>query len=121
MNTAKRLFHTLAILALCMQLTAHLSPVLAEINGDWQITICSGDSFKTITIDENGEEKPANPNMRMHDCAFCSAAHFTAAPAPEIFAPVIVLPPVEITKSQQQPTPYKHKRAHAPRAPPILS
>ena len=122
MNTAKRLFHLLAILALCMQLTAHLSPVLAEINGNWQITICSGDSFKTITIDKNGEETPAAPNMRMHDCAFCAAANFTAAPPVQVCAPVTIFTPAEILQPEEQrPAIYKHGIAHATRAPPALS
>lgn len=78
MTITKRLFHTLAVLSLFMHVTAHLSPVLAELNDNFQITICSADTIRTISIDENGNEIPAPPTMRMHDCAFCAATDFTA-------------------------------------------
>ena len=121
MNAAKRLFHVFALLSLCMQLTAHLSPVFAEINGNWQITICSFDSIRTVTIDENGKEVP-QPNMRMHDCAFCAN---TDAKAIEPKLNKNALKTIQETqyKEWHKTTAPKLalKKAHNTRAPPHLS
>ena len=74
MNFAKRFFHFAAILAVFMQLGAHLTPVLAAATGATQITICSGISIRTITIDKRGNEIPPIQNTRTRDCSICSVA-----------------------------------------------
>lgn len=122
MKRCKTIFYILAVLSLCMQLTAHLSPVLAAINGNWQITICSADSFRTITIDQNGDEIPATPNMRMHDCAFCAATSFTATPVQNnsLFSDTIEHTEY-LNDGYEVLYTSKPHRAHQTRGPPIMS
>lgn len=121
MRGLKHIFHILATLAICMQFMAHLSPVLAKIHGNWQITICAADSIRTITIDENGEEVP-QPNMRMHDCAACNITQLTALTPKAFSTPVLNVQKSQYKVWHQTTAPKIALRtAHQTRAPPHQS
>lgn len=122
MKTARKFVQILALLAMCMQLTAHLSPVLAKINGNWQITICSADSVRTITIDKNGNEIPT-PQINKNICAVCAVGN-TLATTPDDcnIRPLAAIRKYRYGKTATTPIHNKQNpRSHAPRAPPSES
>ncbi len=123
MNAAKRLFHFLAVLSLCMHVMAQLAPLWATESGAFQIQICSGNTYKTISIDENGNEVPEKPTLRTQRCAFCATSTFTATPAvyADIFTPSRER--IKTRNDHQHETAFisEHGRAHATRAPPAFS
>ena len=122
MKFGKTTFQILAVLSLFMHIAAQLSPLWASESAGFQIQICSGNTFQTITIDENGNEIPAKPTIRMHDCAFCAASLFTATPAQN---ELNSLPPglsyIKYNTRENAPPHSPKARAHRTRAPPTLS
>ena len=122
MRWTKRFFHFAAILAVLMQLGAHLNPVIAAVTGATQITICSAFSTRTITIDKNGNEVPPIQNIRTRDCSVCAVAKAFAL---ETHAVQITPQPVGLFVHDEaaQDRIYKHIRAKSnpTRAPPAQS
>lgn len=122
MKHTPRLFQILAILSLCMHLMASITPLWAMESGGLRIQICSGDAWKTITVDENGKQVPDKPQPRKHHCVFCANASLSGVEN----APALFIPPPHTKQfhdshktSLTDNTPAK--RAHQTRAPPVLS
>lgn len=123
MNRCKNIFQILAILSLFMHIMAQLSPIWASESSGLQIQICSGNTFQTITIDENGNEIPAKPSIRMHDCAFCAAVSFTGT-IPQENKNITAVGLVHTSRVFNHDTfapRLKTTRAHQTRAPPSVS
>lgn len=122
MNFAKRFFHVFALIAALMQVSAHMTPVLAEVTGAMQITICSGYGSKVITIDKNGEKVPEAPESLKKNCAVCALTHIAA-----IKPTIVEIEPVKHTIARidiDSSTPVfktTPPRAHQTRGPPALS
>ena len=122
MLKTRTIFQVLAIFALSLQMLGHLSPVLAEIDDNWQIQICSGPDIRTITIDKDGNQLPETPQMRTHKCAFCTAASASAIITQQYLQqPPVILrdTPVNSDHASIASTP-KHK-TNQTRAPPQTS
>ncbi len=101
-----------------------LSPLWASSNGAFQITICSGFTFKTITIDENGKQLPDLPKMKMQKCAMCMAAGMSALLAEDYFVPnfePLANSRADVKFISQVLKPSIRSYAPQSRAPPFLS
>ena len=91
----------LAIMAMGLSISAHLSPLWAKTYDGKSIVICTALGLKTITIDQNGQ--PTKSTSSSEHCSICLINNQTATLQNHIAIPFPVASPK--TKKSESPSP----------------